>query len=64
MVKFIDQHRAEWGVQPSCRLLPIAPSTCYAARARQADRSRGSARAQRDPVLSLFKTELIRQRGP
>ena len=27
MVAFIDDHRAEYGVEPICRVLPIAPST-------------------------------------
>ena len=29
MVAFIDDHRAEYGVEPICRVLPIAPSTYY-----------------------------------
>jgi transposase-like protein len=27
MMAFIDQHRAEYGVEPICRQLPISPST-------------------------------------
>ncbi len=34
MIIFIDDHRARWGVEPICRVLPIAPSTYYAARKR------------------------------
>ena len=34
MTAFIDQHRQEFGVEPICELLPIAPSTYYAAKAR------------------------------
>ena len=30
MTKFIDDHRGEYGVEPMCKLLPIAPSTYYA----------------------------------
>ena len=30
MVSFIDEHRGEHGVEPICKQLPIAPSTCYA----------------------------------
>ena len=37
MVSFIDDHRAAYGVEPICRVLPIAPSTYYALKARQAD---------------------------
>jgi hypothetical protein len=27
MIDFIDEHRAIYGVEPICRVLPIAPST-------------------------------------
>ena len=29
MVDFIDAHRVEYGVEPICEVLPIAPSTYY-----------------------------------
>jgi len=50
-VAFIDGHRARFGVEPICRVLsehgvPIAPSTCYAARRRAV-----SARATRDAAV-------------
>jgi putative transposase len=32
MVAYIDQHSDEFGVEPICQQLPIAPSTYYAAR--------------------------------
>jgi len=48
---FIDEHRAEYGVEPICRVLPIAPSTYHAHAARQADRSKLSDRARRDAEL-------------
>ena len=35
MVRFIDDHRATYGVEPICAVLPIAPSTYYRARAQQ-----------------------------
>ena len=34
MIAFIDQHKDEYGVEPICKQLPIAPSTYYAAKAR------------------------------
>jgi len=37
MVAFIDAHRQEYGVEPICSVLPIAPSTYYAHKARQRD---------------------------
>ncbi len=47
MVAFIDDHRAEYGVEPICLMLPIAPSTYYARKAIEADPTRALARAQR-----------------
>ena len=51
MTAFIDEHRATYGVEPICRVLPIAPSTYYAHAARQADPERQSARQRRDAGL-------------
>jgi len=48
---FIDEHRAVHGVEPICRVLPIAPSTYRAHAARLADPSRLSDRAKRDAGL-------------
>ena len=46
MVRYIDEHRDEFGVEPICGVLQVAPSTYYAARARPL-----SARAVRDAVM-------------
>jgi len=51
MVSFIDDHREDYGVEPICRLLPIAPSTYFAHKARQANPALLSARARRDAAL-------------
>ncbi len=51
MVGFIDDHRTMYGVEPICRVLPIAPSTYFRHKALQADPSRRSARARDDEVL-------------
>ena len=53
MVTFIDQHRAEYGVEPMCRQLQIAPSTYYEHKARAADPQRRSKRIQRDEQLAV-----------
>jgi hypothetical protein len=29
MIAFIDEHREAYGVEPICKVLPIAPSTYY-----------------------------------
>ena len=51
MVSFIDAHREVYGVEPICRVLPIAPSTYYAHVARRVEPTRRSARARRDDAL-------------
>jgi putative transposase len=50
-VAFIDAHRAQYGVEPICQVVPIAPSTYYEAKARYADPARQPARVQRDARL-------------
>lgn len=51
MVSFIDDYRGTYGVEPICKVLPIAPSTYYAHRARALDATKLSARARRDTIL-------------
>jgi len=51
MIAFIDDHRALYGVEPICKVLPIAPSTYHARVAQRVDPGRASARARRDAVL-------------
>jgi len=51
MIAFVDDHRGAYGVEPICRVLPIAPSTYHAHVARRADPARLSARAKRDAAL-------------
>ena len=51
MVAFIEQHRDEYGVEPICDVLPIAPSTYYAYRARAQDPAKRPDRAKRDEEL-------------
>jgi putative transposase len=52
MKAFIDDHREAYGVEPICKVLPIAPSTYYLHAARKADPSKRPARARRDETLS------------
>ena len=53
MIAFIDEHRAIHGVEPICRVLPIAPSTYHAHAARRADPTKLPARARRDATLKI-----------
>ena len=57
MIAFIDDHRAVYGVEPICNVLPIAPSTYHDHVTKRADPSRLSDRAKRDLGL---KTEIER----
>jgi putative transposase len=51
MIAFIDDHRTAYGVEPICKVLPIAPSTYYAHVAKRTDPARLSARAKQDEAL-------------
>ncbi len=51
MISFIDGHREVYGVEPICRVLPIAPSTYHARVAERADPAKLSPRARRDLAL-------------
>lgn len=51
MIAFIDDHQGAHGVEPICKVLPIAPSTCYDHLAKRADAAHRSDRARRDEVL-------------
>ena len=55
MTRYIDENKATFGIEPICRLLPIAPSTYYEARSRPP-----SARNLRDEKL---KPEIARVHG-
>jgi putative transposase len=48
MVDYIDRHRTEFGVEPICNVLQVAPSTYYSAKFRPA-----SARQVRDDVVMV-----------
>ncbi len=51
MVAFVDDHREQYGVEPICAVVPIAPSSYYEEKARQVDPGRRPARARREEVL-------------
>ena len=53
MVRFIDDHRATYGVEPICAVLPIAPSTYFRCHAQREDPTHRSARARRDDELRI-----------
>lgn len=53
MISFIDEHRLVLGVEPICRLLPIAPSTYYEVVAKRTDVGRLSARERNDIAMKV-----------
>ena len=57
MIAFIDDHREVHGVEPICKVLPIAPSTYHAHAAKRANPGNIATRARRDMAL---KPEITR----
>jgi putative transposase len=53
MVGFITDHRDQFGVEPMCAVLPIAPSTYFRHQTAQTDPTCRSRRAQRDDELRV-----------
>ena len=53
MVLFIDDHREAYGVEPICRVLPIAPSVYHEQKAREADPRRLPKRLLRERELRV-----------
>jgi len=51
MATYIDENKNRFGVEPICKVLPIAPSTYYEHKAKQRDPTRRSDREKRDDVL-------------
>ena len=53
MISFIDEHHPVFGVEPICRVLPIARSIYYWNIAKREDVDRLSVRARRDITLKI-----------
>jgi putative transposase len=53
MIGFIEDHRKEYGVEPICRVLPIAPSTYHDHASKSRDPERRSERAKQDEVRKI-----------
>jgi putative transposase len=53
MIAFINDHRDAYGVEPICRVLPIAPSMYHAHTARRADPEKLPVRAKREAALMV-----------
>ena len=53
MISFVDAYRDKHGVEPICKVLPIAPSTYHAHVARRARPETAPPRVKRDALLSI-----------
>jgi len=53
VIGFMEAHVNEFGVEPMCRVLQIAPSTWHEHARRKADPDRLPERAKRDAELSV-----------
>jgi putative transposase len=64
MIAFIDDHRGEFGAEPICRVLPIAPSTYYARAAIARNPDLASDRAKQDAKdLADIKSVYAKSKG-
>src|SRR5690606_39464809 len=54
LVAFIDEHRGEYGVEPICEVLPIAPSTYFEQRRRALQPETRPEREKQDERLRLL----------
>ena len=61
MIAFIDDHRGSYGVEPICKVLPIAPSTYHDHVAKRRDPSRLSAMAKKDLGLKPDITRIFKE---
>jgi len=52
MISFVDEYRSAFGVEPICRVLPIAPSSYHRHAYRRANPDAAPARVKRDAVLA------------
>lgn len=53
MVSFVDDYQATFGVEPICKLLPIAPSTYYDHLVKRRDVDHLSSRARNDIAMKI-----------
>ena len=51
MIEFIDDNKVEYGIEPICQVIQIAPSTYYEYKRQEREPQRRSARAKRDDEL-------------
>ncbi len=63
MIRYIDAHRQEFGVEPICTALQVAPSTYYGAKSRPPCRRRVADEALKADIARVFEAN-YRVYGP
>lgn len=58
MIRFVDRYRAQFGVEPICKVLQLAPSTYHRHKQLEREPDKRSDRAKRDEELELKITEI------
>lgn len=58
MIRFIDAYKAQFGVEPICRFLQMAPSTYHRHKQLEREPDRRSPRAKNDEALEVKITEI------
>ena len=58
MTDFIEEHRGVFGVEPICKVLPIAPSTYHQRALEAREPERASARSKTDAALRVEITRV------
>jgi putative transposase len=61
MINFIDDHRGDHGVEPICKVLPIAPSTYHDHVAKRVDPEKLSTPAKKDMALKAEITRVFKE---
>ena len=61
MIAFIDDHRGAHGVEPICKVLPIAPSTYHAHVAKRRDPAKRSAHARQETAPKVEVRRVFNQ---
>ena len=60
MIGFVDAYRGDYGVEPICRVLKIAPSTYHAHAARRRRPETAPARVKREQFCSWRDSKGVR----
>jgi hypothetical protein len=60
VIDFMENHVTDYGIEPMCKVLRIAPSTWYARKAHKVDPEKRSKRAKADDAMRLKIRQVLR----